>query len=92
MLVRESSTSSWELPSCECDYYYSVGPTFLFFFKIVASVISILLNSLVVAIIICYRELNCKARDIFLLFIIWSDLLAFIPPLLEIAYLFYPLG
>ena len=66
-----------------------VGLTFLFF-KTVASVISILLNSLVAVIIISYRELNCKTNNIFLLFIILSDLLGFIPPLLEIAYFFYP--
>lgn len=67
----------------------SVEFTFLCF-KIVASVISILLNSLVALIIVCYRELNYKTKNIFLLFIILSDLLASIPQLLEIAYFFYP--
>lgn len=66
----------------------SVDLTFLFF-KTVALVISISLNSLV-ALIVCYRELNCKTKNIFLLFFILSDLLGFIPSLLEIAYIFYP--
>lgn len=62
----------------------------LFLFKIICSIIGIPPNFVVFIIILCQRRLLSKPRNIFLLATLFSNLMAFVPTVLEIAYYINP--
>ncbi len=59
-------------------------------FRFICLVIGIPLNTLLAVVILWLRRLNSKPRNIFLLGITFSNLSAFIPPLIEIINFFHP--
>jgi len=62
----------------------------LFIFKVICSLIGIPPNFIVFIIILCQRRLLNKPRNIFLLATLFSNLMAFVPAVLEIAYYINP--
>lgn len=62
----------------------------LIVFKIICSVIGIPLNILVALTLLRKRTLRKKPRNVYLLAIIFSNLTAFLPALLEVIYFFSP--
>lgn len=62
----------------------------LIIFKLLCSIIGIPLNGLMAVAVLRLRRLHSKPRNIFLMGITVSNLLAFVPPILEIIYYFLP--
>lgn len=59
--------------------------------EITCSFIGIPLNVFLVIIIIRFRRLHSKPRNIFLLGIVLSNIIAFLPPIIELAYWIVPM-
>ena len=64
---------------------------FLLVTNIVGSVIGIPLNFLIAILIISLRRLHSKSRNIFILAVIFSNLLSFLPTVIQLVYWCYPI-